>query len=388
MALTINYHPVDYASVNDDLIYTVADAVAVDDPVTYPNFRFIGDVYVGGMLVARLKRVPDPVTGIGIFNVGPVIRNYMATLFDPTPSALVAQALGDTLSHLSVQMKFGEDYSFTDHLDITVDTTRLFFNNYTGRDGGPNTSIALFLDSVASRRPSPIQILRSIGFCFLPYFPTTTALIPVVVTPIGGGTPLSTSVAPTNIGDMQVFNLAPANINALHPGTIGPVATGYTVLVGAKTYRFDIICEPVYEPIPIHFLNSLGGFETKLFTKVSRYTVDIQRNSFGKQRFKVGSDGVAQYSTSSRVYFESTSVYAAQYTEKKMFNTDLLNDDEYAWLSDLLLSPMVYIEEPNGDFNPIAIVETSYERKKVVNDDLTNLTITIQYGQTLTSQYR
>lgn len=387
MALTINYHPVDYASVNDDLIYTVADAVAVDDPVTYPNFRFIGDVYVGGTLVARLKRIPDPVTGIGIFNVGPVIRNYMATLFDPAPG-LVAQALGDTLSHLSIQMKFGEDYSFADHLDITVDTTRRFFNNYTGRDGGPNTSIALFLDSVASQRPRSIQVLRSSGFCFLPYFPTTTALISVTVTPIGGGTPFTTSVAPANIGDMQVFNLAPANINSLHPGAIGPSATGYTVAIGAQTYRFDIICESVYTPIPVHFLNSLGGFETKLFTKVSRYTVDVQRNSFGKQRFKVGSDGVAQYSTSGGVYFESTSVYASQYTEKKIFNTDILNDDEYAWLSDLLLSPMVYVEEPNGDFNPVTIIETSYERKKVVNDDLTNLTITIQYGQTLTSQYR
>ena len=112
--ITIQATPPAYSSVHGDLIYTVAEVVHTADPITYPNYKFIGDVYINSTLVARIKKVPDPVTKIGIFNVGQVVRNYIATTFNPTANSLVAQSLSLGQFNLSVTMKFGEEYAAED----------------------------------------------------------------------------------------------------------------------------------------------------------------------------------------------------------------------------------------------------------------------------------
>ena len=93
------------------------------------------------------------------------------------------------------------------------------------------------------------------------------------------------------------------------------------------------------------------------------------------------------YRNSNNVYNESRSVYSSQFKEKMSLNTDLLTDTEYLWLEQLVLSPMVYLEE-NGYFFPVVITENNYEPKKVINDDLTNLNISIEFGEQNNTQYR
>src|SRR6266853_1285386 len=104
MSLTIQAAPAVYSSIQDDLIFTVAEVAHTADPVTYPNYKFVGDVYIGATLVARIKKAPNPVTRIGIFNVGQIVRNYIATTFNPSAAALVAQRLGSGEFSLSVTM--------------------------------------------------------------------------------------------------------------------------------------------------------------------------------------------------------------------------------------------------------------------------------------------
>ncbi len=68
-------------------------------------------------------------------------------------------------------------------------------------------------------------------------------------------------------------------------------------------------------------------------------------------------------------------------------NSDLLTDAEYIWLQDLILSPMVYIED-SGYFFPCVITDNDYEPKKYINDDLSNLVINIEFGKQQNAQYR
>jgi hypothetical protein len=56
-------------------------------------------------------------------------------------------------------------------------------------------------------------------------------------------------------------------------------------------------------------------------------------------------------------------------------------------LADLILSPMVFIED-GGYFFPCVITDTNYEVKKFINDDLTNLTISVEFGKQLNAQFR
>lgn len=387
MAYSIQATPAAFSSANGDLIYTVADTVKVADPVTYPNLKFIADVYVGATMIARIKKIPDPVTGIGIFNIGPVIRSYLNAIFDPVINTLVAQELGVGAFNLVVTLKFGEEYAFTDNLNLVVDAPRTYFNNYNGRLIGITSSLVGLTDKVISNTPLIKQTFLSSSYNFLPYFPTTTAPVNVTITPFGGGAVHVLSFTPSAANNLQLLNVSPVVLNALHPGTISAATFMYTVQIGIQTFTFNVICEPMYRPYTIHFMNQYGGFDSKIFPKVSRKTFDITKADFGKLPYTVDGSGNVSYKSANGVYNENRSTYSSQYKEMLQLNSDLLTDQEYAWLSDLLLSPLIYIEDGAYLF-PCVITDTNYEPKKAVNDDQTNLVINIEYGTQLNAQFR
>ena len=98
-----------------------------------------------------------------------------------------------------------------------------------------------------------------------------------------------------------------------------------------------------------------------------------------------GAGAVSYYAN--KVYNETIHNYANQFTEKLTLNSDFLTDAEYTWLYDLSVSSQVYIYM-NGYFKSVVITESNYEPKKRINDNLTNLTLTVDFGKTLNSQYR
>lgn len=383
--MTIQATPALYSSTQEDLIYTIYDP-HVTNPVTYPNYKYVGDIYIGAIMVARIKKVPDPVTGIGIFNIGQIIRSYITTSFDPIASVLVAQQLGLGIFNIGVTLKFGEEYAYTIYPDIIVDSSRKYFNNYNGRLLGSTSSLIGKIDKIASDSPKKGQVYLSNNYYFIPYFPTSTDPVSVIITPnIGSG--FTTSFTASNAYDLQSLNISPGALNAIHPGAITDATTSYTVQIGSEVNTIEVTCDPIYQNFTLHFLNKYGGFETKLFSKVSRKTIDFAKKDFGKLPYTVSASGVVSYKSANGVYNESRSVYSSQFKEKFALNSDFMTDGEYTWLEQLVASPMLYIED-SGYFYPCKISENNYEPKKYINDDLTNLAITIEYGETYNAQYR
>jgi hypothetical protein len=311
----------------------------------------------------------------------------VATTFNPVSGAIVAQELADGQFSLSVTMKFGEEYGFTAYFALVTDSSRTYFNNYNGRLIGATSSLTPFSNKIASNQPSTANVLLSNSYYFISYFTTNTVGISYTVTPAGSGSGFSGTITPSFSNEMIILNLGPVALNAVHPGTINAATTSYTVQVGSQTYTFNLFCEKLYQTYMIHFLNQYGGFESKAFSKVSRKVLEIERQDFGKLPFTVDSSGVVSYKNANGVYNESRSVYSSQYTEKLTLNSDLLTDQEYRWLVDLLLSPMVFIED-GGYFFPCVITDSNYEPKKFINDDLTNLTMSVEFGKQLNAQYR
>lgn len=387
MAYTIKAVPPQYSSVHDNLIYTVAYPERVADPVTYVNFKYIADVYVNGVVVATIRKVPNPSTGIGIFDIGQTVRNYMALAFNPG-TGVVAQQLGSTEFYLTIQVKFGEEYNYNSTFDLLIDSARVFFNNYNGRLIGVTSSLAPLTNKVVSTRSlNGNTTLLTSPYNFISYFPIVGTAVNFIVTPTGGGSVYSTTFTPSAANVLQVLNVSPVAINAASPGTINASTTSYTVQIGSQTYTFEIICEPLYTVYPVHFLNKYGGFETKLFSKVSRKTYPVKKSDYGKLAYNVDSNGVVTTKNSNGVYNETRSVYASQFEEKMVLNSDFITDQEYIWLAELVFSPMVYLED-GGYFFPVKITDSNYEPKKVINDDLTNLTINLEFGNQLNTQYR
>jgi len=393
--MTLQHNPGTYFSVHGDLLFVVIDVAKV---ATYADYRYICDVYVGADQVARLKAYPRPDNGMGVFNVGNILRSYVAAVFNPAAGQLRAQELGSGEFFLAATMKFGDEYEFVSYSDVLVDSARTYFNHYNGRLLGENTTLDNYLDKPLSARPLTSTISISAMFNFVPYLPTDTDNVTVEVKSYTeGGTLInsySSAIAPSLANTMQLYNVGPGTLNALSPGLIpSGVASYYTVqflnpnISDEPLYRFNLVCETRYETFRMHFLNRFGGFETRELDKVSRKTIDIEKSEYGKLGYTMDSSGVVSYVNANNVYNETRAVYASQYKERMTLNTDILTDTEYQWLGDMILSPMVFIEL-GGYFVPCAIRENNYEFKKRINDKLTNLTLNIEFGEQFNAQYR
>ncbi len=188
--------------------------------------------------------------------------------------------------------------------------------------------------------------------------------------------------------DLQLFDVSPAKINATFAGLITDYIKYYTVKIGStSTYQFNLVCEPKYTRYTLHFLNKFGGFESFDFRKVSRKGLNIEKSDFGKLPYTVDSNGAISYVNSNNVYNETRSTYASLFSERLTLNTDILTDQEYTWLADLVLSPLVYIEL-EGYLVGATIRSNNYDFRKVVNDRLTNLTIDLEFGDQYSAQFR
>lgn len=524
MAIVINDHPGDYYSAHGDLLFVVYEATKSNDETNYPNYKYVADVYVDGTLAARIKKWPQPDSKRGIFNIGPVVRSYLANVFSPT-AAFLAQSIGEDEFFAKVTVKFGEEYDDTLYTNLTIDQDRFYFNHYNGRLIGTRTALSAKLGLGLTNRPLNNYVTLASGRSFIPFFPNATST-PIAIKTYNHVNALvttkNTSYVPTNdkatvtiayeivqnnsvdvdivvfvndievvdlfipgagtfnaiegdvirvqlntngavawpvtgtpyaqllitdgtttiynqyttsqgsadyhtifettftvqnrpytidvIGDnttvptsdevddtstdyfvpykMQLFDASPAPINLLYPGLITDYIKYYTVQIGSTSiYRFDLVCEPRYDVYTLHFLNQYGGYESRLFSKVSRKRIEVEKKSFGKLPYTVSDAGVIQYHNSNNVYNEQRSVYFSQFTEPWTLNTDILSDDEYVWLQDLIVSPEVYLEQ-DGYFIPVNIIANNYEKRKQINDKLTNLTLEIEFGETYNAQVR
>lgn len=405
MSLTITRVPPDFSSMHGDCIYTCLDSVAVSDPTDYQFFKYICDVYIGGSLQARIKKVPNPTTGVGIYNIGSVIRNYVLTNFIPTPGIPLAQSLAEGEFYLTVDVHFGEEYrtaagnDLTLYPDLAIDGVplgtvapgpgRRFYNSYEGRIMGVSNALTRKQDNVASNRPASAEVLMSSPYLLFPFFPSSGAAPIQITVNTFKGTPLVFYVNPSARFALQMINLSPVVLNAIQPGTITNETQHYIVTIGLF-YACDVrvVCEPDYSPYMLHFLNQYGGFESKLFQKASKTNYDITRSDYGRLPYTVDSGGQVSYNNASGIYNETDSVYSVQATESLSLNTDWLSDQEYKWLRDLLFSPMIFLETVDGFIFPAKINDTSYEIKRVVTDQLTSLSISLSYGTNYNSQYR
>ena len=399
MSYDLKYEPVAFSSAHGDLVYVVHDTVKANAPVTYPNFKYVADVYVDGVMVSRLKIVPDPVNHFGVFNVGNIVRNYVnSNLTEPNFAAIISD---DLLNYSKfVTVKFGNEYGATPVLTTNLlDSTGLnCYNYYTGRLVGAFQNLSPYYGMIASTRPYRTNYMSGTSKMLLPYFANDATYQIIIESYTASGTLIDSetiSVASYEIDKLAILNVSAVNINANYPGTIPANAAYYTVRarnddppIGWRdvTYRFDIVCEPRYQSYTLHFLNRLGGYESYTFSKVSKRAIDITKKDFTKLKYTIDSNGDMQYS-SGYVINDDAVTYYGNFKERLELNCDWLTQDQLAWLSELVKSPQVYIEE-NGYLVPFKITDQSFEFKQRASDRNFNLKIAGEYGDIKNVQYR
>lgn len=395
MSLTLTELTTDSgASVHNEVIWA-ALSTKPNTPLTYPNHKYVLDVYIDGVMVQRMKATPQPDTKIGVFDIGPVLRNYISCQLSPSGDFL-CQTLPEGQFVLDVEVKAGEEYGFTVYPDIELGSAT-YFNTYNEAQfnnvEGPLTQLR---NLVASIRPKLSTVRMAETRYLIPFFSVdlsdvniTRRLYAKTTRALVNTQTVSTAVTNPH---MCVFNAAPASVNAYFATNIDPALHwGYSLQFGDSVeYFFELTCEHIHTPYLIHFLNQFGGYETAEFRKRSRITTDITRKTYGQKNYEVNlrsGEAVIRYVTNN-VLISPRPTYASTFADKLRVSTDILTDEHYRWLRQLVVSTDVYLDKGDGLIIPVSITNTNYEERKYVNDKFTALSLDLEFGNTLNAQYR
>jgi hypothetical protein len=140
-------------------------------------------------------------------------------------------------------------------------------------------------------------------------------------------------------------------------------------------------------PVMLHFLNAMGGFESFLFSGVNRVNTNIERQSINKLGL------ITTYTTSAfdigvninRVYNSTLGEVKTNYSNtmahKIKLVSDYVSETDFLWLRELLASPQVFAQiDNNAIMIPVTIETSDWAEKKRGADKIFNLEIDILLG--------
>jgi len=138
-----------------------------------------------------------------------------------------------------------------------------------------------------------------------------------------------------------------------------------------------------HESIRFFYMDKLGSYLPVTFNKVSKNNITNTRSNY-KQNY--GSYDATSNVWGYTTYDKGNTTYDLTSKEIVTCTSDWMNEEGVAMVTSMLNSPIVYIQDENGEYIAITITTNSYEVKKTVNDKLINYTISFEYAQTNTNQ--
>ena len=398
MSITINSSPDNYSSLHAPLYFVLSSTNTAQT-----NFKYVCDIYVAGNLVARLKSFPQPVSSKGIFNVAPVVRNYWSSYFKPNITTPQAFSYKGSDIYVDFEVKFGEEYDSTTYLDLQTSTKRAY--NYVQDYLYTPTSQPYVTpleyqtqyqgNIISNRDYSNIKFSGTqTGYLFISFLSdaeNTTKNHSIDVSVYNGSTTTNYTGSTTSFKDFALLDISPRGINGyIGAGTIPDSYVYYDVKVKIagvikSTARVYKTCTQD-DVVSLHFLNSVGGYDTFEFTAVNRQTRNIEKSSFEAIEWEYASNYMNR-ANSYGVLYGGTNQFVTKQSLTYKLISDWVNFVDYLWLKELIASPEIYLERGNT-FIPVSISTTSWTEKKKFRDKAFNLELDIELGNKVNSQYR
>ena len=138
-----------------------------------------------------------------------------------------------------------------------------------------------------------------------------------------------------------------------------------------------------HDSIRFFFMDKLGSYLPITFNKVSKNNITNTRSNY---RQNYGNYDATANAWGYTTYDRGNITYDLVSKEVVTCTSDWMNEDGVAMVTSMLNSPIVYIQDENGDYVAVNITTNSYEIKKTVNDKLINYTISFEYASTNTNQ--
>jgi hypothetical protein len=358
MAYAITTAPPNLSSAHLPVYFSVFDSVKPLDAITYPNYKYVADIYIGAVLITRLKAYPDPVTFAGVFDIGPIVRSYLSGQF----ASFTGQLGNQYQPFVSAQVKFGDEYDGTTYTNLITDSTRQYYDTYKA---GPYTSpVVLTANTFATSSPTIEAIERAI----FPFFATASGTINYTV---NGAAATGLVTYPSGMIHFQVTG---------NPGD------SLTIAVSGQTKTVNFGCEPRFPNRKLAFLNKYGGYDTFDFRLISRESIQIEKKTFEQSAIRLGVSGEISYNTG-QVYHRGKTTFAARAGQRMAIKSTYLNDATYRWLGELVMSTDVWLYD-GAYWLPVTITDTNYQYKTAAADRLQILEMEIEITGDYNSQYR
>ena len=388
MALSLLTYPGDYSAVTNEMLFVVSEPTKTADPTTYPNYKYVLDVYVGSDLVGRLKANPDPTNLLGIFDVSRILRYYVP---EYRLKANYSNASETYDINLSYHVEVGEEYGDTTYTNIITDSTRTCYKTYATK---PYLSTDVVSDklgvSAFSNAPTDLVGFKDDKFFLVPFIDSASGVNVSYHFDDGASTIGSSgTITYSSILEVMQSNMSFPKLSA----TLGLSNTEKNQVKrlvfdfgGGSIYTVNYGCSRFPSTV-IAWLNPYGAYESYSFGLVSKKTKEISRKEFAQLPYQINASGVVSYDADG-VLYGSRKTYNTVSEVKLNLNSHLLSDDEYTWLADLFSSSDVYMFDTVLDrFVPVTITDTNYEYRTYLNSRLTPLSFTIQFTDTFNSQY-
>lgn len=167
------------------------------------------------------------------------------------------------------------------------------------------------------------------------------------------------------------------------------VNTGSTVSTVAQIWYVGYNPMNIYNNYRIKFMNRQGSWAYWNFNKQTTQTTQVARTEYVKplQYDYTLNQNKTNYAMSK---LRGNAILSANVFEQFTLNTDWITQDAYAYLSQLVTSPEVYIYYDtytqtdgtilNGVNIPLIITDSSYVFKTLLRDKLFNLTLNCKYA--------
>lgn len=378
--------------------YNNADYILSSSNVSQPNFKYVVDYYIGGIKVDRQLIPPHPIHLTGLVNIAPILEQRVSSDIIRSDD----RVLPNNNSYVQYVLKFGEAYgatTITIHPDLTTTSAAYMWNSIFDYPDFCNYSSTTYIASASApckfltNKPSRSEIMKDDN-AWLHWINLDLNTSFVRIQSIEKG-------EPDNIVDQWDVNNSyttsrflrfPTGINNVLSIPNGQFIIGsqpvdlsedngtdrYTIQVfqdgGAaisEKYYYKVVTNcSRYEKRRLQFLNKLGGYDFFNFTLVSHENMDIERSNYKKNLGSYANANSYVYSPNDR----SISQFYTKIKDRVSLQSDWVTETQLIWLEELVTSPDVLLD--NGTYLiPINITNTSFERKKVVNEKLFNLTI-------------
>lgn len=366
MAVTIISQP-SYPNVtHTNLIYEVSS-----DKAGQPQFQYVMDVRLGATLLARIKQYPNP-QGKGVFDPSKIFNDYLE--YDET---LIETFLTTTFgaSDRTFNVFFGEQYS-----DNFSNPTTL----YTG--AGVTVGDPSIAGVNARVFPGTVDPNNGTSFNWLdvnttPKYLTNHPLAPsdvedyhclnkntdAIVGQYGGGqvyyylvNSAGSNIATINMGVQDTLTYIPVGgQNMLGRGIsqsiLDQTVTSYLTL-GSSDYRYYFYWKPDchYDTTNFIFINKYGAWDNFTVTLPTDKQTRITRDELKRPFVNYSNDGAYNLQRRGRDY------YNLDFLDSYVVSSNWLSQGQANWLTEMLESPKVFIQNNGGGVTPIVITNSSY----------------------------